>query len=101
MGQKRDWLICFGGSHFDGVQVYSYAGTVDEVKALLVDEVQKLINYEECDEAEYFTESVDEVQEHDCVGAWGSYYAYVSFNNYHVDIEAIPMDDITPYGVRW
>ncbi len=93
----KTWLICYGGSDEDGVRAYTFKGTDDEVKALLVRAIQQLIEGEDLEEAEYYTESVDEVEEHDYEGASGAYYAYVSFSTYHVDVEAIPVAGLIPW----
>lgn len=85
----NNWIICIGGSDEDGVIAYYFTGTKDEVKELLARKVKALIREETSEEAEYFTESADDVEERPC-----SLYAFVSFENYHVDIEAIRAEEV-------
>ena len=94
--ERIEWLICYGGSDMDGVNVELFVGTADDVKAKLVEDVETWIEEEEWEKAEYYTDSVDSVEARVYVNGPDGYYAYVSFENYHVDIEAIPVQNVMP-----
>lgn len=94
------WIICIGGSDYDGCDAYIYEGTVEQTKALLVHEIEKLREVNEEDdwhEYDYGTDKVEDVFER----YNGNLYAYACFDNFHVDVEAIPANNVKDYSKRW
>ena len=86
---KEQWIIGVCNTGYDGVDLYGFFGTEDEMKAELVKMVQS--DRLEDDTYEYGTKSVDEVE----VRYKGTeLYAYGDYYNYHIDYSAKRLKDI-------
>ena len=89
-GEKFDWIIGIGGSEVDGVDMHRFYGTEYQVKRHLIKLVKEDIeNNADC--FEYGTDNIEEIQER----IYGnSFYAYGCYSDYHIDYEAIKLNDL-------
>lgn len=80
-----DWIIGIGGTNLDGVILYKFNGTVQEVKQKLLDMVKedKASDIENWD---FGTEILSEVL--DQTGVENEFYAYGCYYDYHIDYTA-------------
>ena len=86
---KEKWIIGICNTDCDGVDLISFFGTEEEMKAKLVEMVKDDRN--EDDGYEYGTESIDDV---DTRRNGTELYAYGCYYDYHIDYSAKRLRDI-------
>lgn len=97
--EVKDWIIGISGSNMDDVVVYTYKGTKDQVKEVLLRIALRNAQEETKNDPHYFdfgTTDIDEVRELPN----GRFYAFNCFTDCHEDYTATPVesvDDIASY----
>ena len=91
---KADWIITAASSEANGIAVYNLHGSIDDVKQTLVAfAASDRKNDEHC--YEHGCKSVDDVIDSSDGCGW-LFSAYSTYDNYHIDYQAIRADYIQP-----
>lgn len=91
---EADWIITVASSRADGTAVYKLHGNIDDLKQSLVAfAVSDREDDRDC--YEYGCESIDDVIDSSDGCGW-LFSAYSTYDNYHIDYQAIRVDHIQP-----
>ena len=88
---KEQWIIGVCNTDCDGVDLFTFCGTEEEMKEKLVEMVR--YDKENDDSYDFGTESSDEIRTV-CKGGDLELYAYGNYCNYHIDYTAKRLKDI-------
>ena len=97
--EKHDWIIGICCSASDGVNLWKFSGTKDEVKAKLFSLIEE-DRENDFETWEHGTESIDEIAERNTIreivegNCVPELYGYGSYYDYHIDYSAKVIDHI-------
>lgn len=82
MDDRTDWIIAISNSAIDGVEIYRFRGTDDEVKEKLL----KLLNQDKKNDEDAFDLGTDSVDNIDATST--EYNAFSIYSDYHIEYTA-------------
>ena len=85
---KAEWVVVMANTAANGVGIYKYIGTKDEVKRLLVNLLDR-DKKRELSQYDYGTETPADIDE-EC----GYLNAYAIYRDYHIDYTAVRLVDL-------